>query len=116
MITITPQMKVRLYSEHIDFRNGIDGIAGICRLHFEDDPFSGAVFLFRNRKSTSVKILVYDGQGFWLCQKRLSVGRFRHWPKNQESAGQLTAREIGVLLYNGNPFSSSMAGIWKKVS
>lgn len=115
MITLTPQMKVRLFSQSIDFRNGIDGLAGLCRLHFEEDPFSGAVFLFRNRKSTSVKILVYDGQGFWLCQKRLSEGRFKHWPKSQGDAGQLTAQEISVLLFNGDPFSSRMAGAWRKV-
>lgn len=115
MISITPQMKVRLFSASIDFRNGIDGLAALCRRHFEDDPFSGTVFLFRNRKSTSVKILVYDGQGFWLCQKRLSEGRFRHWPSNQESAGRLTAQEISVLLFNGDPFTSRMAAAWKKV-
>jgi transposase len=115
MISLTPQMKVRLYSEHIDFRNGIDGLVAVCRKHFEDDPFSGTVFLFRNRKSTSVKILVYDGQGFWLCQKRLSEGRFKYWPQSQTNASALTAQEIGVLLFNGDPMSSRMAGAWKKV-
>ena len=116
MITLTPQMKVCLYSQHIDFRNGIDGLSGLCRRHFDLDPFSGAVFLFRNRRATAVKVLVYDGQGFWLCQKRLSQGHFKHWPKNQESANQLTAQEIGVLLYNGDPLNSRMASAWKKVS
>jgi transposase len=115
VIQITPQMKVRVCVEPIDFRNGIDGLAALCRKYFDEDPFSGAVFLFRSRKSTSVKILVYDGQGFWLCQKRLSQGRFRHWPSSQESAGQLTAQEISVLLFNGDPFSSRMAAAWKKV-
>jgi transposase len=115
MINLTPQMKVRLFSQAIDFRNGIDGLCGLCLRHFNEDPFSGAVFLFRNRKATSVKILVYDGQGFWLLQKRLSEGRFLHWPKNQESAGQLTAQEISVLLFNGDPLGSRMAASWKKV-
>lgn len=115
MITLTPQMKVRVYSHAIDFRNGIDGICALCRQYFSEDPFCGAVFLFRNRRATSVKILVYDGQGFWLLQKRLSEGRFRHWPKDQESAGQLTAQEISVLLFNGDPFRSKMAAAWKKV-
>jgi transposase len=115
MIALTPQMKVRLFSEHIDFRNGIDGLVAICRKFFEDDPFSGTVFLFRNRKSTSVKILIYDGQGFWLCQKRLSEGRFKYWPQSQANASALTSQEIGVLLFNGDPLSSRMAGAWKKV-
>ena len=115
MITLTPQMKVRLFSESIDFRNGIDGLAGLCRKHFDEDPFSGTVFLFRNRRSTALKILVYDGQGFWLCQKRLSQGQFRHWPSNKERAGVLVAQEISVLLFNGDPFTSQMAAAWKKV-
>lgn len=116
MIAVTPQMKVHLYSQAVDFRKGIDGLAVLCRQYFEEDPFSGTVFLFRNRRSTSVKILVYDGQGFWLCQKRLSVGRFRHWPTSQEKANDITAQEIGVLLFNGDPASSRMAAAWKKVS
>lgn len=116
MIALTPQMRVRLFSEHIDFRNGIDGLVSVCRKHFEEeDPFSGTVFLFRNRKSTSVKIIVYDGQGFWLCQKRLSEGRFKYWPQSQEQAGGLTAQEIGVLLFNGDPLSSRMASAWRRV-
>ncbi len=115
MIALTPQMKVRVYAPAIDFRNGIDGIAQICRSQLEDDPFSGCVFLFRNRQATSVKILAYDGQGFWLLQKRLSQGSFRYWPREQERASSLTAREISVLLFNGDPFSTRMAGFWRKV-
>jgi transposase len=107
-------MKVRLYSEGIDFRNGIDGLSSLCRRYFAEDPFSGVVFLFRNRKSTAVKILVYDGSGFWLCQKRLSAGRFRYWPKSQEEAN-LTAQEISVLLFNGDPRGSRIVGAWKKL-
>jgi transposase len=116
VISITPQMKVKVYAEAIDFRNGIDGLAQLCRQHFEEDPFSGTVFLFRNRRATAVKVLVYDGQGFWLCQKRLSEGKFRYWPKDQAGASELSAREISILLFNGDPFSSRMAAEWKKVA
>ncbi len=113
MLTLTPQMKVRVHVDAIDFRNGIDGLAQLCRSHWDEDPFSGKVFLFRNRKATAVKILVYDGQGFWLCQKRLSKGRFQHWPRGG-SADQWAAREISVLLMNGNPLT--LGAEWKKVS
>lgn len=116
MITITPQMKILVFAAAIDFRNGIDGLAQLCRLHFKEDPFSGCVFLFRNRKASAVKILVYDGQGFWCCQKRLSEGRFKYWPKDQQSAGELAAREINVLLFNGDPQGSRIATEWRKVS
>jgi transposase len=115
MIAITPQTKVKVYSAPINFKNGIDGIAQICRAELGEEPFSGTMFLFRNRKATSVKILIYDGQGFWLMQKRLSQGRFRHWPKTEQTASAISSREISVLLFNGDPFSTHMAGLWKKV-
>ncbi len=72
MIQITPQMRVLVAVEPADFRKGIDGLSRLCRIELESDPFSGAVFVFRNRRRTAVKVLVYDGQGFWLCQKYLS--------------------------------------------
>jgi transposase len=72
MIQITPQMRVLVAVEPADFRKGIDGLARLCQEALKHDPFSGWVFVFRNRRATAVKILVYDGQGFWLCYKRLS--------------------------------------------
>ena len=81
MIQITPQMRILLAVEAVDFRKGIDGLARSCREVLKEDPFSGHVFVFRNKRSTSIKVLMYDGQGFWLCQKRLSKGRFRWWPQ-----------------------------------
>lgn len=77
MLQITPQMKILVAVEPVDFRNGIDGLAAVGKAKLAQDPFSGAVFVFRNRRATALKVLVYDGQGFWLCQKRLSEGRFR---------------------------------------
>jgi len=68
MIALTPQMRILVAVEPVDFRNGIDGLGGVCRRQLREDPLSGCVFVFRNRRGTAVKILVYDGQGFWLCQ------------------------------------------------
>jgi len=72
MLQITPQMKVLVAVEPADFRCGIDGLAALCKKSLAQDPFTGTVFVFRNRRATSIKVLVYDGQGFWLCQKRLT--------------------------------------------
>lgn len=72
MIQITPQMRVLVAVESADFRRGIDGLAQMCRAVLGSDPFTGTVFVFRNRRRTAVKLLVYDGQGFWL---RHRVGR-----------------------------------------
>ena len=78
-------MRLLLAVEPVDFRKGIDDLAQVCRLALEKDLFSGYVFIFRNKKASAIKILMYDGQGFWLCQKRLSKGRFDWWPDNDRS-------------------------------
>ena len=72
MIQVTPQMRILLAVEPVDFRKGIDGLARLSREALATDPFSGAVLVFRNRRGRALKVLVYDGQGFWLCQNHLS--------------------------------------------
>jgi hypothetical protein len=71
MLSLTPQMRILVAVAPVDFRNGIDGLGGVCRRQLQEDPLGGCVFVFRNRRGTAVKILMYDGQGFWLCQKRM---------------------------------------------
>src|SRR6478609_7419187 len=70
MLQVTAQMKILVAVEPADFRRGIDGLARLCQEALQHDPFGGAVFVFRNRRATAVKLLMYDGQGFWLCHKR----------------------------------------------
>jgi transposase len=84
MIQITPQMRILVAVESVDFRKGIDSLAELCRQKLDADPFSGYLFVFRSRRATSIKVLVYDG--FWLATKRLSKGRFRWWPQMTEGA------------------------------
>jgi hypothetical protein len=50
-----------------DFRKGVDSLVELCKNRFDQDPFSGSLFVFRNRSGTALKLLVYDGQGYWLC-------------------------------------------------
>ena len=117
MIQITPQMRVLVAVEPADFRRGIDGLARQCRQALDVDPFSGAMFVFRNRRRTGVKVLVYDGQGFWLCYKRLSSGRFRWWPTVAgQVASFLEAHELQVLLSGGDPSATKAAPPWRRVS
>ncbi|MGD0657271.1 MAG: IS66 family insertion sequence element accessory protein TnpB [Syntrophorhabdales bacterium] len=109
MIQITPQMRILVAVESVDFRKGIDGLAGVIKV-LDLDPFSGYLFVFRSRSGTSLKLLVYDSQGFWLCQKRLSKGTFRFWPKAGEVLHPLAAYELQALLWNKDP---GRAPLWK---
>ena len=115
MIQLTPQMRIFLAVEPVDFRKGIDGMSAVCRQKLDRDPFSGALFLFRNKKATAVKILIYDGQGFWLCQKRLSKGKFSWWPAQEGPAVALSSAKLQILLWNGNPLKARIPADWRKV-
>ena len=117
MLQITPQMRILVCVEPVDFRNGMDGLMRLCKATLREDPFRGTVFAFRNRRATSVKVLAYDGQGFWLCQKRLSEGRFRWWPAStQGNAKTLAAHQLQVLLSAGDPEGTKAAPPWRSVS
>lgn len=114
MLQIVPQMKIFLANEPIDFRKGIDGLAAHCRNCLGEDPFSGALFVFRNGRRTSLKILAYDGQGFWLCQKRLSSGRLHWWPDaGTDTLSRLAARQLQMLLWNGDLESARFGEQWR---
>ena len=116
MIAVSAQTRVFVYVSAVDFRKGIDGLAGVCRNVLLADPMSGAMFVFRNRRGTAIKILAYDGQGFWLCQKRLSQGRFCHWPCDGGSVQrELLVHQLQVLIAGGDPETSPGAPIWRRV-
>jgi transposase len=115
MIQITPQMKILVAVEAVDLRKGIDSLAQLCRERLNADPFSGCLFIFRGRRGTAIKILAYDGQGFWLAQKRLSKGRFVWWPTGKEPARALEAHQAQLLMAAGNP-DAQAAPVWRRVS
>lgn len=116
MIQTSPTMRIFAAIEPADFRNGIDGLAAACRRKLQQDPMSGAAFVFRNRKGTSIKILLYDGRGYWLCQMRLSQGRFSWWPDGGEQAVRsLEAHQLHVLLAGGNADAARGAPVWRPV-
>ena len=119
MLQVTSSSTIYLASTHIDFRKGIDGIAAICRNQI--NPLDGAIFMFYNKAKNAIKILAYDGQGFWGCSKRLSNGSFI-WRKqvrqNISSEQPLTVTQIChrmllVLINNGT--DTKFAKNWRKM-
>jgi transposase len=117
MIQLVPQLRILLACEPVDFRKGIDSLVALCKNQLQQDPYHGTLFVFRNRSGTALKLLVYDGQGFWLCLKRFSAGRLRWWPRSSDTLlHPLEAQQLQVLLYNGLPDQASFADNWRKLT
>jgi transposase len=116
MLQITPHHRLLLAVKPADFRKGIDALAAICRQSLEIDPFNGTVFVFTNRLRTAVKILVYDGQGFWLCIKRFSRGKLAWWPTQQIPSLRVNPSQLQILLSQGNPLDAPIPCDWRSIS
>jgi transposase len=107
-------MRILVAIESVDGRKGIDGLVQLCRERLLADPFAGCVLVFRSRRATSIRILSYDGQGFWLAQKRLSKGRFVWWPGGSGPARTIEAYQAQLLLAAGNP-DTQAAPMWRRI-
>jgi len=98
MILLTANTPILLAINPVDFRCGIDGFVAICRRQLAQDPRSGILFVFINRNKTMIRALSYDGTGFWLMTKRLSKGKFEHWPSAKEAITSMQAKDLRLLL------------------
>jgi hypothetical protein len=81
-----------------------------------DHPLAGAGDVFRHRAGTALKLLRYDGQGYGLCMKRLSQGRCHGWPTTADARGPLSARELMMVRWNGDPERAQRAQEWRRVA
>jgi transposase len=117
MLQIMPQLRILLCYDPVDFRRGIDRLAALCRNELGQDPYSGAVFVFRNRRGTAVKLLTHDGIGYYLVMRRFSQGGLCWWPKkSNEPLTRLAAQQLQILLYQGNPDTAQFAQDWRKLT
>ena len=110
--------RVLVMHEPINCRYGIDGTAAVARQVLAQEPMDGAFFVFRNKSRRMLRILYYDGSGFWLCTKRMSKGCFSVWPTGDGTApaSPLLARELQVLLWGGDPMNCAFPDLWRKVA
>ena len=97
MLSVPPTVSIFLYTQAADLRKGFDGLAGIVREQFDADPLDGSLFLFVNRRRDRIKILHFDGTGFWLYYKRLEAGTFEVIV-SEESRVQIDATQLAMLL------------------
>jgi hypothetical protein len=115
MIQLTPQSRLFVATAPVAFRKGIDGLVAVCRHSLGDTSLEGAIYVFRNRAGTALKLWLYDGQGYWLCMKRLSQGRFTWWPHAADARVPLSARELIIVLWHGDPERAQMAHDWRRI-
>jgi len=82
--------------EPVDMRRGIDGLSLIVQQTLAHSPCAGSAFVFCNRAGNRIKVLLWDGTGVWLCQRRLHQGRFV-WPKSGDCCFTLTQAQWAWL-------------------
>jgi transposase len=97
VIALPPGARIYLACGATDMRKGFDGLAMLAQQALQQDPFSGALFLFRGKRGDLVKALWFDGQGMCLFAKRLERGHFV-WPSAKDGAVRLTAAQLSMLL------------------
>lgn len=98
MIPLTATTPIVLATAPVDFRAGIDGMVARCQHHLQQNPRSGTLYVFINRRATMIRILVYDTNGYWLMTKRLSQGRYRGWPARGQPVSARHAVQLRQLL------------------
>lgn len=99
MLNLPPSVRIYLARGATDMRKGIDGLLGLSREVIGEDPFTGHLFGFCNRRRDTVKFLVWDRSGFWLLSHRLERGTFA-WPTERgvERKIEMRSRDVRALL------------------
>lgn len=83
--------------EPVDFRKQIDGLASVCETRLDEEPLDGTLFLFRNRRGTALKGLMWTSGGFTMAYKKLERGRFL-WPSGEGDKAAMSRAELEALL------------------
>jgi len=91
-------LRVFAYPAPVDLRKGYDGLFGLVKTGLGRDPLSGDLFLFASRRRNSCKVLVWDGTGLCIFQKRLERGRFASVFRDDSDAVQMTATELALFI------------------
>jgi transposase len=82
-------------AEHpVRFTTRLKGTLAVCRDLLAIEPMDGAYIVFRNVAGTMLRIVFYDGDGFWLCEKTFSKGRLGSWSETGLPLAQISARDL----------------------
>ena len=99
MLNLASGISIFVYTVPTDMRKGVNGLSGIVRSEFKADPTNGSLFIFINRHRDRMKILHFDGGGFWLYYRVLEAGTFEALPaEGNQCALQIDATQLSMLL------------------
>jgi hypothetical protein len=115
MIHVSPNATIYVVSTPVSFTGRLKSTLGICRDLLQIEPMDGCYIVFRNRSGTMLRVVLYDGDGFWLCEKTFSKGSIRTW-FDGEGITQVSARELSVLLWRGDLQKVQFPEFWKKMT
>jgi len=90
-------IKVLVATRPVDFRRQADGLAALVQEALRENPYSGAIYVFRAKRTNRVKLLWWDGTGICMLTKRLENGQFR-WPAIADGTMPLTRDQLSILL------------------
>ena len=95
MLSFPASVRIYIAPGVTDMRKSFDGLCAVTKSVLDEDPFSGHVFAFCNRRRDRLKLLLWDRHGFWVFAKRLEEGTFA-WPSAPEDRKSLlvTTREL----------------------
>jgi transposase len=97
MLHVPASVAIYVYTQPADLRKGFDGLSGLVRQEFQADPLDGSLFLFFNRRRDRIKILHWDGTGYWIYYKTLESGTFEHIASDEKRV-QIDSLQLAMLL------------------
>lgn len=98
MLSLPGRLAIFACTTPVDFRKQHDGLVALVRERLDSDPFDGSIFVFFNRRRDRIKVLLWDGNGFWLLYKRLESGTFERLRANDSERLALSRAELSMLL------------------
>ena len=107
MLNLTCTTRIYVYATAVDMRKGVDGLSGIVRGEFGADPTDGSLFVFINRRRDRMKILHFDGGGFWLHYRLLEAGTFEELQHSDQSCCLIIDGTQLAMLLSGVSLASS---------
>ena len=114
MIGVASGRPIFLATGVTDLRRGVTGLYAIILDQLAEEPLSGAIFGFCNRRRDTVRLFCYDTGGVWICTKRLEQGTFR-WPASGTRTVQLTAADLHLVLSGIDPARTRLRRWWEPV-